>query len=85
MNVAIIVHTLTYIHACMHTYTYLYYSNYSCLSVVNIVYVHSFCDTVNCTCDVRVSTEVNNTLRTVCTGPSTEPCVCNNTNCRVSM
>lgn len=59
----------------MHTYQQV------CSIAVNNV--HPFYYTVNCTCDVTVNTEIHNTLLIVCTGPSTAPCVCNDTDCEV--
>lgn len=35
----------------------------------------------NCTCDV--TTDIGSALRIVCVGPSTAPCVCTDTDCKV--
>lgn len=48
-----------------------------------VIYCINFHHTANCTCDVN--TDANKVLRTVCTGPSTAPCVCNDTVCKVHM
>ena len=40
-------------------------------------------DVANCTCDIR--TEIDNTLHTICTGPSTAPCRCDENMCEVCM
>ena len=52
--------------------------SYVLLITCTIIY-----DTVNCTCDINVDNEVNNMLQTVCSGPSTAPCVCPGVDCKV--
>ena len=54
-----------------------YFSLYSAVIICSIVHSPH---TASCSCN----TDTETTIQTVCTGPSTPPCVCNSKSCTVS-